>query len=458
MPQNTSQSFAQSIGAVPVEDFAASIGAVPADETPAKEPDSWGKAIRQNAASLGIPIGVTNALIGAGKSALGTIHGGGELIRKIPGVGPMLDRGPSVDLPVQLAPQGAAQQIGKVGGDIAQFMAPAGALSKLKAATATGSGILDALVGAGIEAGSAGAVGSAQTGDLKKGAEIGATAGALNLATQGVLAAAKPLAERIEKSLIKPVKADIEDGFRVQNVFKHELGGTLSQSFDKTTQKINALSQTLKQVLRADPSATVNPYEALFQAADDLDKKALKDVGDTKAIQRTLNSVLEDMGEAMRKQGVPVAPDGAIDLASANELKQGFGEMGAWLHNPSGGAMADPDSAAKEKVANAVYGQLKRAIEQNAKGPVQSINQQLSELIPIKRALIRRLPVVQRQNILNLGDLIGMSTSAWGVSLANRLLRAGTTANVLNSAANQAGALAPLSGQVGAGLTSEGIR
>ncbi len=432
----------------------------PAPQTQtAQEPDSWGKWLREKGAAIGIDPSKTDVAIGLAKSALGTIQGGGDLIRKIPGVSELEQKyAPPVNVPMQMQPQGMAQQIGKVGGDIGQFMAPAGALGKLKAAAATGSGVLDALIGASMEAGASGAIGAAQSGDLRQGAIAGATAGATSLAMQGAMAAMKPMAERIERSLLKPLKPDVEDGFKIQNVFKHELGGTLSQSFDKTNAKINSLSNQLKQVLKADPNARVNPYDALFAAADDLDKTALKNVGDTSAIQRSLNSVLEDMGEAMRKQGIPVGPKGEIDLAAANELKQGFGDMGAWLHNPGGGAMADPDSAAKEKVANAVYQQLKIAIEKNANGPVKALNQQLSELIPIKRALIRRLPVDQRKNILNLGDLIGIGTGTWGVSLANRLLGSGRTANVLAHGAQNAGTVGPAVGRTIGALTSEGIR
>lgn len=422
------------------------------------EPDSWGRWIREHASSLGISPATTETAIGAGKSVLGTIKGGADLIRQIPGVGPALERGPAYDFktPITLEPQDTAQRVGKTAADIGQFMLPASSLAKVKAALKTGSGLLNALVGAGVEGASAGAIGSAQTGDLGKGAVTGAVTAGTTLGAQAALASLKPLAERIERALVKPQQADMRDGFKTANIFKHQLGGTLEQSYDKTQQAIDRASKQLQAVMRADPDAKVNVYEALFQAADDLDKSALKNVADQQGIQRALNSMLENTGEAMRLQGIPVGPDGSVPLTAANLLKQGVGDAGAWLHTPSGKTVADIDAAAKEKVANAFYDRLKVAIEANAKGPVKAINQQLSELIPIKRALIRRIPVAARQNVVNLGDMFGWSTGSWGLALANRLLRSGPVAQGAYELGQQAGPASVGLGRTAGALTTEG--
>lgn len=61
---------------------------------------------------------------GVVKSGLGVIEGGGEVIRSIPGVGPLLASGPEVTLPVSTKPSNTAQAVGKTVGDIGQFFIP----------------------------------------------------------------------------------------------------------------------------------------------------------------------------------------------------------------------------------------------------------------------------------------------------------------------------------------------
>jgi len=59
-------------------------------------------------------------------------------------------------------------------------------------------------------------------------------------------------------------------------------------------------------------------------------------------------------------------------------------------------------------VYNAFYNNIKVAIEDNSPAGVADINQRISQLIPVQNAVIRRIPVAERNGAISLLDMIGM--------------------------------------------------
>ncbi len=420
---------------------------VKTETPPVPQPSMWQRAAQSATQALtGIAPEqqgrAADVLAGAGKSVLGTIEGGGKLIRSIPGVGPALAGMGDVTLPVTSQPTNADQATGKTLGNIAQMFVPGTALGKVKAAWATGNGMLDALIGAGVEGASAGTIGAAQTGSVKEGAKIGATAAGTGLAVQGALAAAKPLAEKIENVLVKPSKADLADGFDPENIFKYKVGGTLSQSYDKVQTKIKNLSNQLKTTLANAPAGSeIDLNDAMAETMKRLHANAAGTYGQ--------NAAIESAAEKLAEEIPTVTKTGKVDLATANQVKQGVGDIGSWAF----GGITD-ELKAKEIVANALYDTLKTRIESavsNAPGRVQQINSQLSDLIPIKNAITRRIPVAQRNAVLNLGNLLGMSSGHYWVGALNSLLQSGPAANVINAAGESAPSLAAGAGRIAGG-------
>ena len=51
----------------------------------------------------------------------------------------------------------------------------------------------------------------------------------------------------------------------------------------------------------------------------------------------------------------------------------------------------------------------------------------------LRGVLMRRIPVAERTNVLNMGDLLAVSSHTFGLSMLNRLLQSGTAANALES-------------------------
>ena len=82
------------------------------------------------------------------------------------------------------------------------------------------------------------------------------------------------------------------------------------------------------------------------------------------------------------------------------------------------------------------YRQLRQEIEKKAPEGIRSINKQISELIPISHAIIRRIPVAERNNVFSLTDIISGGLSfgnpkAVGLFIANRLTKSGQFAKLL---------------------------
>lgn len=337
-----------------------------------------------------------------------------------------------------LQTEGTAQRVGKGAEQIGEFFAPASALGKLKTAAQTGVGLLDAIAGLGAEGVSAAAVDSAQKGSVKDAATTGALAAGTGFAVKGlakpVQAGADWLGQRIERSLLKPTMATL-DGLTpsqlVANVFKHNVGGTLGQSYDKVQSALTQKVGELRTILKGAPKATVDLEDVTTKTLDDF-------LGNAKA-DDALTRILEHVEFGLNRKGVKLGT-GDLNLADANIAKQAVGELGAWLHDVRGNVTSDADRVVEE-VANKFYNHLKTSIEQNAKGPVAAVNKAIGELIPIKTAIIRRIPVAERSNVLNMGDLFSLSHSTLGLSLANRMLQSGRVANVM----------------VGAGQASPGV-
>lgn len=344
-----------------------------------------------------------------------------------------------------LEPATPAQKIGQVAENVAELVVPMGATAKAGSAASTaakavlgklpGAGLpapLTSLAGAtaraGVDAAVTGATAALQGRDVSDAALLGGTA---SLATQAVMKAAPILANRIETALVKPSGRDVVDGFKPSHIFKHKLGGSLGQTYDKGKKKLEGLGTQLERVLGQNREPDFDLFDVLHKTAAELDDDAVKNFGSNKEIKKAVDDFLGEISE--------VAPSGKVNLLNANKVKQAVGEFGAWLHDPSGKVIGDAQRA-KEILANAYYDNLKKGIEQSATntGMVKLINQQMGEIIPIVNAVIRRIPIDQRSNVMNLGDFAGIGSGHIGLSIANRALRSGQAANALSKASPKA--------------------
>lgn len=316
-----------------------------------------------------------------------------------------------------LTVKGKAGDVLKVGATVASI---ATAPTSVPALIATGAGI-----------GAAQGAGEALQQDLpardvideavRGGTRGGAFAGALGIV--GKLAGA--LGEKIQTSIIRPTKLDIEDGFSMATVKKHNLGGPLTKSYEKTKKTLADFTNQLSSKLAASKEKV--DLERVYQeTVDELtDASKLKGFGANIKIQNTLESLRNEVAFVGKELNIP----------DAQVVKQASGSFGAWQYGKQ-----DPDAKATEIVFNTFYSKLKTAIEKASPEGVSEINAQLSELIPVMNAIIRRLPVEARNNAISLNEMIGLVASsinpvALGPTLLAILSRSGAAAQALSKSA-----------------------
>ena len=285
------------------------------------------------------------------------------------------------------------EKAGKIAGEIASFLAPSAKIAKLeKGMRLIPRAITEATLVGGQEA-----VLRGDTKDdrVKTATIIGGLfpiAGAALKGTKGLL---KPLGEKIQTTVIRPTAKDLKDGFNIKNVNKHKVGGTLEETVTKTHVRLNELSQKLQRKLK-DTETVVNLNSVANETADVLAKTRGREFGNIRAIRKVLNDLQAEIKEVAGENGL-------VDLVEATSVKRGAGTKGAWAFG-----RIEPDSGAVETVYSTFYNKLKTAIEKAAPEGVGSINKEMSELIPISNAALRRLPVEQRNNVISLTDSIGL--------------------------------------------------
>lgn len=297
-----------------------------------------------------------------------------------------------------------------------------------KGASLAGKVALGAAVGQMADTGS----------DLQEGKSVGE---ALTPGAGAAVGAALPLAgaafrqmgklmgsagDKIQFSVIKPVKSDIEDGFSIETVKKYNLGGSLKTSFQKTEDRLAETSAKL--------TAKLEKATATVDLADVFERTKKRLMGGSKVESFGMNSQLGGALDKLGDEVAAVADTPTMSVKDANLVKRAAGHFGAWQYN-----MPDPDSKAREKVYNVFYNELKKEIEEQSPAGVKELNQELSELIPVMNALIRRIPVAERNNAMSLTDVITLAASGVEPRLAlltaaNIASKSGTVGDLLSKA------------------------
>lgn len=388
---------------------------------------------------LGGPIDLVRG-IGAGLAS--TVYHGGDLIRRGLGMNRIIND--PIPQAAMTAPNSIAGQVGKLGEQVGEFFLPSGEVGAGMKALKTGSKFAKTAIRAGLEGLSAAGIGTLQTGSPSEGGITGAVTAGTTAALGPLTKVLKPLGEKIETVLVKPGAADYADGFNVKNIFKYDVGGTLGQSFDKVKTKIDDLALRARQMVRSSP-ATVDLADVFARARAKFAANATRTVGLNEGIEAAFQKLERDpeILKAMHSGG-------KVNLPTVQDLKMAMGDLGAWMHDPTGRVMADPNSKAMEQVANTLYDEFKKELEQKAVGPLKFINQQMSDLIPIRRAIIRRLPVEARSNLVNLSDIVALSHGSGWLAVLNHVLKSGPAANAMVKASESSAA--PVAGKVAGAL------
>lgn len=381
----------------------------------------------------------TDVAIGAAKGLGSSVYGLGQLGERAlqPIFGGEVSKKPQI-----LEPKTTAEKVGFGAEQIGEFFVPASGIAKGVKVLEKGiqaSKTSKLLQGASklvsrsiLGAGETGAITAIQQGQLneevRKNMIIGGSIPIAGFALKGIAKAGISIAKKIEQTLIRATDADIKDGFKVQNIFKYDLGGGLARTEQKTHALITNLSNQLKTII-AGGKVKVNIRKILNDTAKEMLGNKAEFFGGNTRIAKTFQFLKQELKA--------ISADGVVTLDEAQKIKRATGKLGAWQYQ-----VRDPDANALEKVANSFYTKLKLEIERISPGNVKEINQQLSELIPIETALIRRIPVAARNNILSLSDAITaipvlLNSGNWWLFALNRLLKSGNVANVLFKASSE---------------------
>jgi hypothetical protein len=126
--------------------------------------------------------------------------------------------------------------------------------------------------------------------------------------------------------------------------------------------------------------------------------------------------------------------NGLVSIPEAQLVKRASGHFGAWTYG-----VPTPEATASQKVYNTFYNELKTAIEEGSPDGVKAINKEISNLIPVMNALIRRIPVAERNSAISLTDIITLSAAsleprALALSLANFASKSGRVGALLGKA------------------------
>lgn len=231
-------------------------------------------------------------------------------------------------------------------------------------------------------------------------------------------------AQKIEKSLVRPSKIDMEDGFKVENIKKYGITGNLTQKAQKVEQKLSDLTKQLKDKISSRSDAVIDLNDIADRTAKVIMSDKGKTFGSITSTQKAMKGLVDEI-ELYSKNGL-------VDLVEAQVIKQSAGKKGAWVYQ-----FLDPDAKANEFVYSKFYRELRQEIEKKAPEGVREINKQIGELIPIMHAIIRRIPVAERNNTLSLTDIItgGFAIGnpkAIGLFALNRALKSGNVANFLS--------------------------
>jgi hypothetical protein len=388
-------------------------------------------------------VATVSPLATGGNSGQKALDAASGLLQKLPGNQLGRAVGTSVDSLVGLATgdmqrfESSAQQnkeeMGKTVGDVGKIVSTLGSLVVNPA---------QSILGKSAQFGATGVLGGAsqaasEGGDLKqvvesgaKGAVTGAITGAaFGLAEKGIKTFADLVGktgDKIQTSVIKPTQADIKDGFSIDTVKKYNLGGSLKQSFEKTDLKLDELSKKLNEKL-TNTNSTIDLNLIYEKTAKRLLGNKLENFGS--------NTQMEGAIEKLRNEISSVSgQNGLVSIPEAQLVKRASGHFGAWTYG-----VPTPEATASQKVYNTFYNELKTAIEEGSPDGVKAINKEISNLIPVMNALIRRIPVAERNSAISLTDIITLSAAsleprALALSLANFASKSGRVGALLGKA------------------------
>jgi len=365
--------------------------------------------------------------------------------------------------PTWLTPQTTGQKAGFVGEQIGEFFLGGGLIRKIPgvARALMGSRLPNVAARTGVEALTSAGVTGVQTGGDVRAAGLSAAIDAGFTAAFGAFA---PIMRRGSQKAMAVATGfnaqDVAHGFDLDNIFKHNLQGTVRGMAKKAEALRIDLGGQLERAVAQHGDIDIDVLDLFNEAVTEV-----QGLGSRYAVQKAKLPIAE---KALLEIIGNEAPNGVLGLVDAQGFKQAIGELGAWA---TGSGNAAIEASAIETLANTYYRKLREALEVGAPEVIK-INKALSEVIPIEKALIRQLPADLKKQLFELGELIlisgslgfasqtesptlsGLATGTAGLLFLNRMMRSPTGGRGMRALSEPG--LGPTVGRVTAGGVTAG--
>jgi hypothetical protein len=266
-------------------------------------------------------------------------------------------------------------------------------------------------------------------GDARAAATAALTAGAFTGIGEVIGHTLIKSGQKIQSATIRATQRDFEDGFKYENMQKYGIKGDLGSSINQIDSKLTELRNTRKGLI-GPGKADVDLGRAYDQAIQEIEQQAKAGKwghkgDDAVAMVKDWKKKSEDLVLGPQKtptasgllgpngQPIPAPPVQprklVVDIDHAEQAKEFTGTLGDWAY----GRGVD-EGKLTEDVATTLYSKLREAIERSIPQGAQlhAINRQMQELIPMKRTIMRRIPVEQRNRMFSLADLTALIPAA----------------------------------------------
>lgn len=227
------------------------------------------------------------------------------------------------------------------------------------------------------------------------------------------------LGERISKASLKFTKSDIDAGADVRtgaiyDVQRSSLGDTL----DETQKRIAGYNNIVKEVVQK----SGDPMVIDLQNA--LKNVRSKFTAEGSSLNIPKYEQLLGEIEASFNRFIPDWQQRRLSVSEGLKTRREFGKQAVFHHDP----LNRGDNALKEELYNALYMEMKKELDTNLPPQFKGANEALSKLIPYQNAILRRLPIEERQNIMGITDnmttIAGLfDPKALALGAVNRALR-----------------------------------
>jgi hypothetical protein len=296
-------------------------------------------------------------------------------------------------------PGTTAGKAGKLLTDIGVQLLPGGRIAK--AAEVIKNPLLRAGARIGTEAGVAGILGEAQAGGNREQGLIdaGITAG---MGIFGHLAglAMSRYGHHVQMKGMMPRTKDWKEGFDPKVIGKLGLKGNLQQSYEQVLGKLSKLRTERNALIKQTPGLEIDIGKIMDSAEAEIigNVSKLKHAGMAQSINNAFGKIKKDILDSVGQQ-----TDLPIEIVE--NAKESIGLLGAWAYGSR-----ELDANATEIVANVLYTKLRQAIENKLPTGtrVHDLNAEMAKLIPIRNAMIARIPVEERNSVASLADVAAL--------------------------------------------------